>query len=109
MKIYFHVTKKENLEKILKEGLIPKIGEMSQDLGEKVSRIYLFKTEEDMNHALANWMGQWYEDNYGEKIELCSLMIILPDEHSIYNGEAEYEVYSYDIIKPDYIKYYRDE
>lgn len=109
MKIYYHVTKKENLESIMTNGLIPKIGEMSQDLGEEIKRVYLFKNIKDMEDALMNWMGEWYEDNYGDDLELCSLIINLPDNFNIINEESLYEAYSYKIIEPKYISYFREE
>ena len=28
-----------------------------------------------MNEALGSWLGEWYEDKYGENIELLSLKI----------------------------------
>ena len=40
--IFYHVTLKNNLDNILKNGLIPQIGTLSQAANETINRIYLF-------------------------------------------------------------------
>ena len=105
MKTYYHVTLKENYDKIMVEGLIPQIGERANDYGEDIERIYLFPSEDDMNTALSSWLGECFD----EDVELCSLLITLPDNFPITDGEVEYEAYSYEKIEPKYITYLRDE
>jgi len=105
MKTFYHVTKTENLKKIFKEGLIPKIGELSQIANERIERIYLFPNEFDMCIALMSWFGECFEEDE----ELSSLKIELPNDFPIEEGEVEYEAYSYEIIPPQYIKFYREE
>ena len=40
--IFFHVTEENNLPSIIKNGLLPKIGEASRLFGETKERIYCF-------------------------------------------------------------------
>lgn len=103
--ILYHITKTQNLLSIFSNGLIPQIGELSSKLGETKKRIYLFSSISDMNNALMNWLGI----EYGDDIELSSLIISLPDDFEIIDGEVEYEKYSYNIIEPKYIKFFREE
>ena len=105
MKTFYHVTKTENLEKIFKEGLLPKIGELSIIANECIERIYLFPNEEDMNTALSSWFGECFD----EEDNLSSLKISLPDDFPIFEGEVEYEAYSYEIIPSEYISFFREE
>lgn len=110
MQVFYHVTKLENYNNIMEKGLIPQIGELSIDCDEDVPRVYLFPTLDDMENALGNWLGEWYEENYGEDIELCSLKISLPDTFPIsYNDEVPYECYSYDVIESKYIEFLKEE
>lgn len=109
MKTYYHVTLKKNLESILNNGLLPKIGELSRLCDEKEKRIYLFPSLNDMETALGNWLGIELNDLYGESTECCSLKITLPNDFPIAEGETEYECYSYVPIDKKYIKYLKDE
>ena len=104
---YYHVTLTENVESILKNGLIPQIGERSLDFREKEPLVYLFPTEEDMECAVMQWLGDWYEDEYGEDVKLSCLKINLPYDFPIENGEVEYECISKKTIPAKYIKFYQ--
>lgn len=102
---YYHVTKTSNLKSIMKHGLIPQIGERSAELGESEG-VFLFKSEHDMNTALSQWLGDWYndkEDELGKTIPLHSLEIKLPTAHPIYDTGAGYEFVSYEPIPKEYI------
>lgn len=107
--VCYHVTLMKNLESIMNEGLIPCIGERSKDCGENEKLVYMFPSLEEMENALFNWLGEWYNDNYGEDIKLTSLEINLPDEFPIYLGEVEYEVVCKEVILPKFIKFFREE
>jgi hypothetical protein len=58
----FHVTLESNLKSIKKHGLVPKIGERSQKLGESCPAVYLFINIEECHNALSNWLGEEYDD-----------------------------------------------
>lgn len=107
--VCYHVTLMENLDCIMKEGLVPTIGERSIDCGESEELVYMFPSLEDMENALYNWLGEWYNDNYGEDIKLAALEINLPDSFPIYDGEVEYEVISREVIPSKFIKFLREE
>lgn len=101
MKTY-HVTPKSNLPSILKNGLVPTIGERSQLL-ETIPKIYLFPSKENLETALLNWLGQEFEDL---EEDLIILEIDLSD--TIYQSEA-FELTVSEIIKPDLILNVYDE
>lgn len=101
---YFHVTPIENLESILESGLVPQIGERSEEIGEEQERIYLFSDFEEMENALMNWLGEVFE----ECEELCILQIDLPNEFPVEtevdsNGDKFYESYVYEVIPSNFI------
>lgn len=106
---YYHVTLKENLDSILKNGLIPKIGPLSKMADEPIERIYLFPSSYDMDMALMQWFGEVINETYGESVECCSLKIDLPKNFPITFGTVPYECYSYVPIPPEYIEYFMDE
>lgn len=107
--VCYHVTLMDNLESIMEKGLIPTIGERSEEYGEDEEFIYMFPNLEDMEIALSSWLGDWYNDNYGEDIVLASLELNLPDDFPVYLGEVEYEVVSRKAIKPEFIKFLKEE
>lgn len=95
----YHITPTENLTKIKSEGLVPKIGQASLELGETTERIYLFPTMDYVEDALTNWLGEFYEDH-----QLALLKVDLSDiPHSIDN-KLEYEFYVDNPIPPNNIK-----
>ena len=112
-KKYYHVTPIENLQSILQNGLEPRIGERSEELGEEVERIYLFHSKEDMEDALMNWLGEWFEDY----LELVILELEIPDTPNSpcvitkldSSGNKFYESYCYNAIAPEYITKVYDE
>lgn len=106
---YYHVTLKDNLNSILKDGLIPQIGERSFDIGEKEKVVYLFHSIDDVEEALLNWLGDWYTDNYGIDTPLALLEVNLPDDFLIENSSVQYEKISKNVIPPQYISFLREE
>jgi len=71
--VYYHVTPKKNIPYILRDGLVPGIGRRSSKLGEIKENIYLFKTLDDVEEAIMNWMEDEFEDDL-----LAILKIIVP-------------------------------
>lgn len=59
----FHVTTEQACDAILHEGIEPRIGPRSAELGESQPQIYLFKTREDVENALSNWLGESFEED----------------------------------------------
>lgn len=60
-----------------------------------------------MECAVMQWLGDWYEDEYGEDVELACLKINLPYNFPIKNGEVEYEYISRDVIPSEFIKFFK--
>lgn len=93
--MHYHVTEAENLASIMRDGLVPSIGARSKALGEMRESIYFFPTEEDMNNALSNWLGEEFED-----VEIAILNV---SSDSIVEGEVDYEHISKTVIAPECI------
>lgn len=110
MKKYYHVSLKENLKSIMDKGLIPQIGDRSREANEEQA-VFLFPTKEDMEFALGQWLGDWFEpeDDEDDEVVLMSLEITLPDDFPIFDSTVEYEKFSKITIPPKYIKYLQDE
>lgn len=91
---FFHVTPMENVQNIMEHGLVPQIGERSGAQGEEAPAIYLFPTMDDMDNALSNWLGEWFEDTYGPDVELAIVKAFLPpDIYVHYALSVAYECY----------------
>lgn len=103
MKKYYHVTTNENWLKIKDSGLQPAIGKLSETLCEITPRIYLFRSETDMENALYNWLIDAIESAYGEDTEIVMLEVTLPDDFPIIDDKSIYESYSHTTISPDMI------
>lgn len=104
MLILFHVTPKTNLPSILNTGLIPQVGERSEQLKEEPG-VFLFLSYEDCETALSQWLGEQFEDPYEE---LVSLKITLPNDFPL-EETCEWELVSRTIIEPKYIEFFKDE
>lgn len=104
MKTLYHLTIADVVPQILKVGLTPKIGKISERCKETQKRIYLFPTQEDFKNAADNWLIDSFEEAYGEGIKLCLLEVNVPDIFPITKGNVDYEVYSYENIPSEYIK-----
>jgi hypothetical protein len=92
----YHITPVSNLPRIMREGLIPQIGDRSR-LMEQEDGIYLFPTYEDAENALMNWLG--YEFPEGDKLALLEVNWPLPEYSTV-----DYEFVVKEQIPPDRIK-----
>lgn len=104
--MFFHVTPLENVESIRKKGLVPQIGERSAEIGETEENVYLFTSYEAMDNALMNWLGEWYNERYGEDCELAVLKILVPPEIEVVDEGVSYEVVCKERIPSEYISFY---
>jgi hypothetical protein len=107
IEVFLHVTPLDNLYSILSKGLEPKIGTRSQKIEEKTPAIYLFNSLDDCNNALMNWLGEEFDEDYGEGSKVAILKISLPVS-KLFNKEdhESYETIQYDHIPAKYIKLY---
>ena len=99
IKPVYHVTNKKYLNKVLKHGIGPRI---PADMPGEERGVFMFKSYDDMENALMNWLG----DRYDEDDELVVLKIN-PDGLTLKNT-AEYEVMSKTKIPPQNIIGYED-
>lgn len=98
--IAYHITEKRNLASIQEKGLVPSVGPRSKDLGEPENVVYFFRSLEDVDNALLNWLGEWYED-YEDEIDLVIL------EVNLHGFEFTQEAFEYQVretISPDRIQ-----
>lgn len=103
---YYHVTPKDNLGSILRDGLVPQIGPRSSGL-ETEPLVFLFHNEEDVDNALMGWLGIAFE-HYGED-EIAVLEVNLPDNFELEHTDAGYELCSRDVIPSEHLKCLRYE
>lgn len=79
----FHVTPISNLQAIRQHGLLPRIGERSQLLGEPVPRVYAFPTLADCECALGQWLGDCFNELEEETGMLIDLVVLEIDKAQI--------------------------
>jgi len=97
--MYYHVTPTENVSQIMAEGLVPQRGPRSVQL-ESGDGIYLFKTMEDVENALMNWLGDELEHD-----SLTLLGVELPpDAKNRTDDSADYEIVVTTPIPPQFIQ-----
>jgi len=103
--IAYHVTDERNIKSIMKQGLIPKVPEDFAQNGD-VKGVYLFKTRDDMDNALYNWLGErieeWEEENDKKYKETC-LTVDLTGLEPYLVDSVEYEWTCTATITPDRI------
>lgn len=93
-KFAYHVTRRKNLTSIKKKGLESRIPKDYGTDGD-VKGVYLFKTIEDTQNALYNWLGErieeWEEENDKEYDEVVlKINISGLEEHLIDSVEYEW-------------------
>lgn len=102
--VAYHITEKKNLIKIMGEGLIPRIGDRSQSLGEEKELVYLFPDLDSVEDALMNWLG----DEFGEDTVLVVLEVNLKGLKYT-REESQFEITCEEKISPDRITVLREE
>jgi hypothetical protein len=100
----YHVTPKRNLKKIYNEGLLPKIGVRSKELGEKEPAVYCFPSKSDCETALGSWLGECF----GEDCQLAILEVSIPDGASL-GSSVGFEIACFSAIPPENILNYYNE
>ena len=66
--LLFHVTLRENLPGIFRDGLVPQVGPRSDAAGESSPAIYCFPTWADCEQALLTWLGDEFEDEVEDDV-----------------------------------------
>lgn len=94
----YHVTNNKNLSSIMKNGLIPCIGDNSFSYAEKDERVWLFPTLDDVKTALTGWLGELCDEGFFSLLEIDTSNI------QIKKDIVDWEVYTTEIIPPNKIK-----
>ena len=69
IKFAYHITESKNVEEILRNGLVPKIGKLSLIINEPVEAIYLFPELKDAKYAMSDWMNEVYQSESKRLVE----------------------------------------
>lgn len=65
---FYHVTTADSYDQIMREGLLPRLGQRSQDFGEVQPAIYLFPSINALQDAL--WLAEAFDDEE-DLVVLC--------------------------------------
>lgn len=97
----YHVTPAVNLTNILRDGLVPAVGERSAELGEMAEGVYLFATIIDLEQGVGGWLGEYFED-----VDLVALEVDVAglDVAPTFEDEESWEYVCTEVIVPDRIK-----
>lgn len=93
----FHVTKRDNLESIMKDGLLPQIGKYAEEMGEPTPGVWMFPSLEDAEEMAPIWL----EPVYGS--DLVFLRIDLPSGYDVESTGSDYELFTTERIPPNHI------
>ena len=97
--IYYHVTLTKNVASIMKTGLKPMVGDRAQQIEGKPA-VFLFKTIDDMEDAILNWLG----DEFDEDESLTLLKVNLPPNFPVnHDKSVGYEYFTFKTIPPEYL------
>lgn len=69
----FHITPSRNLSSIMKYGLQPNNIKRGKFAADNEPAIYLFKTVEDAEDGVMNWLGDLYDET--ERLALLSVKV----------------------------------
>ncbi len=87
----YHFTDAANLEAIMSDGLAPSMGQRSLEAGERHPTLFLFRTFEDAEDAMANWLGESLEADQIAIMKVAipnGTAIVLPSNSAGYEFEV---------------------
>lgn len=96
----YHVTPSVNVDNILMQGLLPKVGDRSRKIEGEKPAIYCFPDKVSMEDAMMNWLG----DEFDEDEQLALLEIFTTGLKGQVTDGAEYEVAITSKIPPQNIR-----
>lgn len=99
-KVAYHVTPTQNLRSVMKNGLVPNIGDRSSKIAGEQSGIYLFPSVEAAEDAVMNWLG----DEFDEDEPLTLLKVNIDGLEKYISQGADYELIVNTNIEPNRIK-----
>ncbi len=104
----YHITRRKNLNKIRKTGLIPKVPKDYGESGDEKA-VYLFISLEEAKNALYNWLGErieeWEEEHEQDYDEVCLVVDVtgLTQKQITEEGTYFYEMIVREKIDPSRI------
>ena len=97
---FYHVTLDADAKSILENGLQPGTGDRSSQVEGDGNRVYLFRSQDDAEDAVMNWLG----DEFPEDEPLALFGIRLPEGFPVEETKgAEYEWSTTSAIPPEYL------
>lgn len=102
--LLFHVTPASKVAAILKEGLLPKIGERSRAAGEMMAAVYLFSSMEAVENACMNWLADAFDED-----EQLALLAVNPTDAIAPVPGCEWETVSTAPIPPEALRVLADD
>ena len=75
----YHITSRDNLDSIRKNGLVPQFGFLSDMVLEQYPAIYMFKELDEVAYAMKTWFGKTITYVYDAE-NLVLLQIELPND-----------------------------
>lgn len=98
----YHVATEEQVASIRHAGLLPAISERSSEANETAPAVYFFRSPEDVENAMMNWLGESLPENS----KLYMLTAELPDAYApVLANTAGYETACYAPVPPDYLDF----
>lgn len=98
----YHITEKDNIESILKYGLIPSLGERSILAGDQFKAIFFF----DEIYHIEEWMDFLYKNKDKDSLEVLRFNIKRLKYFIHNNGEEFYLKHKIPVEKIDYLNLY---
>ena len=99
--IAYHITSEKNIDSILKGGLL--LNKTEDTFYEEMEGIFLFKTKQDQEDGLTNWLGERIEEieeETGVSYNETSILVNISDLNVI---ERKWELICLEPIPPERI------
>lgn len=99
---YYHITPYKNIDSIMRQGLVPQIGNRSTKQQEEHPAVFLFNDRVSVEDAIMNWYGDEFDD--GTKfaviqIHLPKCMLVNLTHCTVVGYESKY----HGVIDPRWI------
>jgi hypothetical protein len=96
---FYHVTPKDNLASILRDGLVPAIGPRSVELGETKEAVYAFPDRAFCETALSTWLGDVFDGMADDGL----VILAIDSPQCPCKSDAGFEVLYTEPVAPAYL------
>lgn len=100
----YHITEKNNIESIIKYGLLPSFGDRSKLAGDKFKAVFFF----DNLYNIEEWMNFLYKSKDKDSLEVLRFNIKKLKWFIHNSGEEFYTQSQIPVEKIDYLKIYNN-